>query len=80
MIGDAHHAAMVAAIDMAAKISSAAVYQVIDDFSMFRPQWVFVLIIVDMCGENIGYSQSVFMSLYDLGHRYCPFHLLVGCQ
>ena len=80
MIRNAHHAAMTATIDMAAKMSGAAVLQVKYDFAMFRPQWALFLIIRNMFSENISYLQSVLFRFYDLGHRCCPPFLHVQCQ
>ena len=37
MVGDAHRAAMVAAIDMTAKIFGSAVEKIVDDFALLRP-------------------------------------------
>ena len=51
--------AMIAAIDMTAKIFGSAIQKVIDNFAMFRPQRVSVLIVCDMFSENIGHLRSV---------------------
>jgi hypothetical protein len=57
MIDNAHGTAMVAAIDMATKVGCAAIQQIIDDFAVFRPQAVVLLIGVNMFSENIGERQ-----------------------
>jgi hypothetical protein len=48
MIGNAHSAAVVAAIDVAAQTSGATVQQIGYDFFMFGPQAVLTLIVAHM--------------------------------
>jgi hypothetical protein len=48
MIGNAHSAAVVAAIDVAAQTSGATVLQIGYDFFMFGPQAVLTLIVAHM--------------------------------
>jgi hypothetical protein len=57
MIDNAHSTAMVAAIDMAAEVGSAAIQQIIEDLSVFGSQSVLLLIRVNMIFENIGQLQ-----------------------
>jgi len=53
VIDNAHGAAVIAAINMAAQMSGAAVQKIRYDLFMFGPQAVLVLIIADMLSENI---------------------------
>jgi len=69
MIDNAHDTAVVAAIDMAAEASSAAIQQIIEDFSVFGPQSVLLLIRINMFSEDIGQLQWAVFSFYDMGHR-----------
>ena len=57
---DTHGTAMIATINMAAQIRRAAVEQVIDDFSVFMPQWVVVLVIDDMFFQDVGDGQPIY--------------------
>jgi hypothetical protein len=79
MIDNAHGTAMVAAIDMAAEVGSAAIQQIIEDFSVFGPQAVLLLICVNMFSENIGQLQWAVFSFDDRGHQCCPPLMQVHC-
>jgi hypothetical protein len=64
---------------MAAELGSAAIQQIIEDFSVFGPQPVLLPIRVNMFSENIGQLQWAVFSFYDMGHRCCPPFMQVQC-
>ena len=51
---------MIAAVNMAAQIRRAAVEQVIDDFPVFMPQSVLVLVIGNVFFQDAGDGQPIY--------------------